>query len=129
METLPISHFWLPFAEIAKVQNLFYITVSIITETVKARNMTFSLFSVERISYKLRKAVDNGDLQKLISIINLHKVNVNSYSFCGMSAVQLACRDGQKEIVQWLLDQPETDLEKMGPAGHHAIYHAVYEYS
>ena len=62
------------------------------------------------IDHELYKAVKNGDLKTFVSLINDHqKVDVNTYSFRGIPALHLAIKEGQQEIVQWLLDQPQTD--------------------
>ena len=74
---------------------------------------------------ELDKAVEKGDLQTFVSLINQHKVDVNSFLFDQMPALHSACRKGLKEFVQWLLDQPQTDLEKQDGFGSRAIHHTV----
>ena len=81
--------------------------------------------STMSIDHELYKAVKTGDLQTFVSLIKHLNVDVNNYYFRGMSALHLAIKEGHKDIVHWLLDQPQMDLEKQDPYGHRAIHHAV----
>lgn len=71
------------------------------------------------------KAVKRGDLRTIKLLINRQRVDINAFLFCKMPALHLACKEGQKEIVQFIIDHPETDLEKRDSSGYHAIHHAV----
>ncbi len=72
------------------------------------------------------KAVRKGDLRTVKLLISRHGVDVNASSFNGLTALHLAIIEGQKEIVKWILDQPQTDLEKPGRNSYYgAIHYAV----
>lgn len=88
--------------------------------------MNHSAMSVDEIE----KAIQKGDLQAFVSLINRKKLDVNYTNFPhGMPALHLACAEGQREIVQWLLDQPQTDLEKEDKIGFRAVHHAALGYN
>jgi len=73
-------------------------------------------------------AVRKGDLRTVRFLIRHHGFDVNARLFKDMTALHLAIREGQKEIVKFIIDQPQTDLEKKSFCGYRenrAIYHAV----
>jgi len=74
-------------------------------------------------------AVRKGDLRTVGLLINRHGVDVNSYLYKDMTALHLAIKEGQKEIVEFLLNLPQTDLEKRGShVRYRAIHYAVLRY-
>jgi len=74
-------------------------------------------------------AVRKGDLRTVGLLINRHGVDVNSLCFNDMTALHLAIKEGQKEIVEFLLNLPQTDLEKRGShVRYRAIHYAVLRY-
>ena len=74
-------------------------------------------------------AVRKGDLQTVRFLIRHHGFDVNSLYFNDMTALHLAIKEGQKEIVKFIIDQPQTDLEKQDNHSHYrAIHYAVLRY-
>lgn len=71
-------------------------------------------------------AVMKGDLRTVRLLINHHGVDVNECIFEDFTALELAIKEGQKEIVQFIIDQPQTELEKPeGSPCYRAIHHAI----
>ncbi len=72
-------------------------------------------------------AVRKGDLRAVGLLINHHGVDLNSCLFKDVTALHLAIKEGQKEIVQFIIDQPQTDLEKQDEnLCYRAIHHAIF---
>ena len=74
-------------------------------------------------------AVRKGDLRTVGLLINHHGVDVNSLCFNDMTALHLAIKEGQKEIVEFIINLPQTNLETQGSHSHYrAIHYAVLRY-
>ena len=75
------------------------------------------------------KAAQTGDLKTLQFIHSILIGVVNCYHD-GITALNAACKEGQNEAVQWLLDTAKADIEKpdMDIAGYRAIHYATIRY-
>jgi len=51
---------------------------------------------------------------------------VNQRTMEGTSALQIACKIGDKAMVALLLEQPDTKIDQKGPAGRTALHYAAY---
>ena len=70
-------------------------------------------------------AVNRGDLRFAKLLLNRAGVDVNARNADGRTALHVACQQGHKEIIQWLLDVAKADLEVADNTGLRAIHHAV----
>ena len=72
------------------------------------------------------KAAQTGDLETLQFIHFTFTGVVNCYHD-GMTALNAACKEGQNEAAQWLLDTAKADIEKpdMDIGGYRAIHYAA----
>ena len=72
------------------------------------------------------KAVKRGDLRTVKILHKRHGVDVDALDeTSSYTALQLACQEGYKDIIQWLLDEAQADLEKPGCDGWRALNCAV----
>ena len=81
-----------------------------------------------RTATLLTDAVKRGDLRAIKLLVKRQRVDINAFLFEKMTALHLACKEGQKEIVQFIIDQPDTDLKKRDVFGFCAIHRAVVRY-
>jgi len=77
-----------------------------------------------RTEWLFYDAVKRGDMRIVKLIFYRHAVNINA-TVNGKSALYAACKKGEKEILSWLLDQPEIDIERADYLGYRAIHQAV----
>ena len=70
-------------------------------------------------------AVNRGDLRVAKLLYNRSGVDVDARNADGRTALHVACQQGYKEIVDWLLDEAGADLEVTDKEGFRAIHHAV----
>lgn len=73
-------------------------------------------------------AVDANSLDAVKFLYQLYGVGVNALSATGMTALHVACKEGFKDIVQWLLDEFDDEIEKPDVKGFRAIHSAVQGY-
>ena len=78
----------------------------------------------KRVEGLFYDAVKRGDIRIAKMIYYRHAVDINA-TVNGKTSLYGACKKGEKEIVLWLLDQPELDLEKADYLGCRAIHQAV----
>jgi len=71
------------------------------------------------------KSVENGDFLMAKLIYTNHGVHVNERNADGKTALQVACELGCKDIVEWLINEAEADLEKPDFKGFRALHYAV----
>lgn len=74
-------------------------------------------------------AVERGDLRIAKLLHNRHGVDVDASNTNSMTALHLACQLGHKELVKWLLNEVEADLEKQDDKGFRAIHYAANRYN
>ncbi len=75
------------------------------------------------------KAAQTGDL-KTLKFIHFMFTGVVNCSHDGMTALNAACKEGQNEAAQWLLDTAKADIEKQDTdmASYRAIHYAAKGY-
>ena len=78
----------------------------------------------KRVEGLFYDAVKRGDIRIAKMIYYRHAVDINA-TVNGKTSLYGACKKGEKEIVLWLLDQPELELEKADYLGYRAIHLAV----
>jgi hypothetical protein len=75
------------------------------------------------------KAVQEGNLPAVKLLHNHHKFNYNArINSNGMTALQIACEKGYKDLVEWLLNEANVDLDKAAEKGFRAVHYAVQKY-
>jgi len=70
-------------------------------------------------------AVYAGDLRSVQLLHSCYKIDLNGRNADGQTVLHLACQEGHQDVVRWLTDQMETDLEIGDNLGYRAIHHAV----
>lgn len=72
------------------------------------------------------EAANEGDQYIMKDLLVNFKIDVDSGHTAkdGVTALHLACRSGQKDVVLWLLEHG-ANLEKQDGKGRRAIHHAV----
>ena len=70
-------------------------------------------------------AVYAGDLRSVHLLYACYKIDLNRRNADGQTALHLACQEGHQDIVRWLTDQKEVDIEMEDNLGYRAIHHAV----
>ena len=70
-------------------------------------------------------AVNRGDLRVAKLLLKRAGVDVDARNADGRTALHVACQQGYKEIIKWLLDVAKADLEVTDNEGLRAIHHAV----
>lgn len=74
-------------------------------------------------------AVKRGDLRTVKLLHKRHGVDVDALDeITKNTALQLASREGFKDLVEWLLDEAQAELEKQGFNGNRALHIAVCGY-
>ncbi len=92
-------------------------------------NIPFLRFEMPIIAMSsLYDAVKRGDLRAIKLLCNQHGVDVNTLCNQKKPALVLACKEGHKHLVEWLLDQVQIDLEKPDNNGYRAVHRAVQRY-
>lgn len=80
---------------------------------------------VAKGSILLFNAVDRGDLRIVKLLVLRHGLDVNARNADGMTPLQVACKEGYIEVVQWLLDSAGADMEAADSNGFRAIHHSL----
>jgi len=70
-------------------------------------------------------AVYAGGLRSIQLLYANYKMDLNRRNADGQTALHLACREGHQDVVRWLTDQKEVDIEMEDNLGYRAIHHAV----
>ena len=70
-------------------------------------------------------AVNRGDLRVAKLLLKRAGVDMDARNADGRTALHVACQQGYKEIIEWLLDVAKADLEVTDNEGLRAIHHAV----
>ena len=71
------------------------------------------------------RAVEEENLLIVKILFNHHKIHVNARNADGTTALLVACQKGNKDLVKWLLDQAEADMEEQDYRGFRAIHHVA----
>lgn len=74
-------------------------------------------------------ASTRGDL-RIVQLLHIRggiDINVQDGS-SGMTALQIACKEGHTDIARWILYDTKVDLEVADDAGYRALHHAVERY-
>ena len=114
----PLSSTWMePYCDPTKtaVQHEEYLTEC----TTKIDSLITSFFN----------AVDRGDLQLMKMLYTKLRIDLDAlWNRRGMSALQVACERGYKNVVNWLIDIIKVDLNASDAEGLRAIHYAVERY-
>ena len=70
-------------------------------------------------------AVYAGDLRSVRLLHAYYKIDRNRRNADGQTVLHLACQEGHQDVVRWLTDQMETDLEIEDNLGYRAVHLAV----
>ncbi len=75
------------------------------------------------------EAVKRGDLRTAQLLHKRHGVDADALDETTMNtALLVACFEGYKDLVVWLLDEAQVELEKTGYNRHRALHFAVFGY-
>jgi len=70
-------------------------------------------------------AVYAGDLRS-IQLLHAHRwIDLNQWNEDGQTALHLACQEGHQDVVRWITDRKDVDIEMEDNLGYRAIHHAV----
>jgi len=81
---------------------------------------------VTKITKKFFKTVDRGDLQTIKLLHYHHRIDIGgARNANGMTALQLACEKGYKEVINWLIEEAKVGIDVIGTRDFRAIHYAV----
>ena len=84
------------------------------------------LDGISKAAPLLLKAIQEGDLAAVKLLHNHHKFNYNArINSDGMTALQISCEKGYKNLVEWLIDEAKVDLDLAAEKGFRAVHYAV----
>jgi len=87
------------------------------------------LDGVSKAAILFFKAVQEGNLTVVKIHHNHHEFNYNDrINSDGMTALQIACEKGYKNLVEWLIDEAKVDLDLASEKGFRAVHYAVKGY-
>lgn len=67
------------------------------------------------------QAIYKGDLGEIQNLEKIHFFNVNSKNLSGFAAILIAAHVEQKNIIDWMLKNPQLDLQSQDSFGHNLI--------
>ena len=84
---------------------------------------------IERGRTLFFNAATRGDL-RIVQLLHIRggiDINVQDDS-SGMTALQIACKEGHTDVAKWILYDTKVDLEVTDDTGSRALHHAVERY-
>ncbi len=81
-----------------------------------------------KIEALMFKAAAEGEI-RIAKLLHLrHGMDANVLNAYGMSMLHIACQSGQKDFVNWLVNEVKVDVEKADGKGLRAIHHTTIRY-
>eukprot|EP01083_Nonionella_stella_P271271 919174_1 len=78
-------------------------------------------------SNRLVDAVEIEDIAAIRNLLSNSETDVNQSDFRGRTALYVAVRKGNMEIVQLILENPNVDVNKASTSGITPLYSAIYD--
>ncbi len=73
-------------------------------------------------------AVKKGDIGAAKFIYDHHRIDLNGWNAEGVTALQVACLNGHKDLVKWCLERSKINIEERDINGLRAIHYAAIKY-
>jgi len=70
-------------------------------------------------------AVKKGDIGAAKFIYDHHRIDFNDWNANGVTALQVACLNGHKDLVRWFLERSKINIEERDIDGLRAIHYAA----
>ncbi len=78
-----------------------------------------------KVSDFMFKAVYEGDIRVAKLLFNRHGIDANLRNAEGLTLLHIACNQGHKDLVDWLINGVKLDLEEADKNGFRAIHYAT----